>query len=363
MCRFTDALTRPPASHHEACLGLPSGAGFVVAGLAFACAIGMASAGDKAWSDFGRAALPEEIAAWDIDVKPDGIGLPMGRGSVMEGQEIYDVKCASCHGTFGESNQYLQLAGGVGSLKSQNPVRTTGSKLNYATTLWDYINRAMPFQAPKSLTADEVYAVTAYVLYLNEILVEDATLDETSILSVNMPNRSGLTTEHGFMRIDGRPDVQRSACMRDCPVEGKIMSRIPDYARGAHGSLAEQFRWIGPYRGADTSRPAPVGPMAAAKQARAAAVTPPARSIVSAADLAKRYACTACHGIDQAVVGPAFKAVAAKYQGEGNARQVLMAKVRKGGSGVWGAIPMPGQPQLSDEALAQIIDWVLAGAD
>src|SRR5512145_2771651 len=92
-------------------------------------------AGDKPWSGLGRAATPQEIAAWDIDVKPDGSGLPKGRGSVTQGQEIYDAKCASCHGTFGESNQYLQLAGGVGSLRSDNPVRTTGSKLNYATTL------------------------------------------------------------------------------------------------------------------------------------------------------------------------------------------------------------------------------------
>src|SRR5512138_2609441 len=119
---------------------------------------------------FGKAATPREIAGWDIDVRPDGTGLPKGRGSVAEGQAIYDEKCASCHGTFGESNSYLQLAGGVGTLASDQPMRTTGSKLNYATTLWDYINRAMPFNAPQTLKADEVYALTAYVLNLNDIL-------------------------------------------------------------------------------------------------------------------------------------------------------------------------------------------------
>src|SRR6185436_7160951 len=87
----------------------------------------------------GKAATPEEIAGWDLDVKPDGSGLPRGRGSVADGQTIYDAKCASCHGTFGESNSYLQIAGGVGSLGSDAPIRTTGSKLNYATTLFDYI--------------------------------------------------------------------------------------------------------------------------------------------------------------------------------------------------------------------------------
>jgi cytochrome c len=320
------------------------------------------SAAHNPWSGRGRPPEPAEIASWDIDVKPDGSGLPKGRGSVTQGQEIYDAKCASCHGTFGESNQYMQLAGGVGTLRSENPVRTTGSKLNYATTLWDYINRAMPFQAPKSLKADEVYALTAYLLYLNEILPEDAALDQASILQVRMPNRDGFTTQHGFMHRDGEPDVTGSACMTDCPVEGKVTSRIPDYARNAQGNLAAQFRPLGPYRGADTSRPEPTGALAAARQALAAGAPGAAAAQQSAADLAKRYACTACHGIEHKVVGPGFKEVAQKYSGDGGARQALMQKVRNGGAGVWGAIPMPGQPQVAETDLAAIIDWVLAGA-
>ena len=116
---------------------------------------------------FGQAPTAEQVAAWDIDVRPDGKGLPPGRGTVAEGQEIYDVKCASCHGTFGESTDYMAIAGGVGSLKTDQPMRTTGSKLAHATTLWDYINRAMPFTNPKTLTPDEVYALTAYVLHLS----------------------------------------------------------------------------------------------------------------------------------------------------------------------------------------------------
>ncbi len=319
-------------------------------------------AGDKPWSGLGRAATPQEIAAWDIDVKPDGSGLPRGRGSVAQGQELYDAQCASCHGTFGESNQYMQLAGGVGSLRSASPLRTTGSKLNYATTLWDYINRAMPFQAPKSLTADEVYALTAYLLYLNEIVPEDATLDQTSILQVRMPNRDGFTTQHGFMRRDGKPDLQASACMRDCPVEGKVTSRIPDYARNAQGNLATQFRVVGPYRGADTGRPEPMGPLAAARQALAGPVAAGSAPQRSAADLAKHYACVACHGIEQKILGPGFKEVAQKYAGDAAARQALMRKVRDGGAGVWGATPMPGQPQVAEADLVAIIDWVLAGA-
>ena len=141
---------------------------------------------------FGKPAAAAEIAGWDIDVRPDGRGLPAGRGSVEQGQVIYDEKCASCHGTFGESTDYMAIAGGVGSLASDSPMRTTGSKLNYATTLFDYIRRAMPFNAPKSLTADEVYALTAYVLNLNDILPADAVLDRRSIVVVRMPNRDGF---------------------------------------------------------------------------------------------------------------------------------------------------------------------------
>src|SRR4029450_3018377 len=101
---------------------------------------------------------------------------PRGRGSVADGQAIYDAKCASCHGTFGESNSYMQIPGGAGSLGPDAPIRTTGSKLNYATTLFDYIRRAMPFNAPQSLVADEVYALTAYALNLNELVPGDTVL-------------------------------------------------------------------------------------------------------------------------------------------------------------------------------------------
>lgn len=211
------------------------------------------------WSTFGRPATPAEIAAWDIDVRPDGKGLPKGRGSVVQGRDVYDVKCATCHGEFGENNQFLQIAGGIGSLASDQPVRTTGSKLNHATTLWDYINRSMPFQAPKSLTADEVYALTAYVLHLNDILPEDTVLDERSILTVQMPNRDGYTTRHGFMTRDGTPDVHSLRCLHDCEPEVRISSSLPPYARNAHGNLADQFRAIGPVRGANTAGAPPAG--------------------------------------------------------------------------------------------------------
>jgi len=288
---------------------------------------------------FGRPATAQEIAGWDIDVRPDGRGLPDGRGSVAEGQAIYDAKCASCHGTFGESNDYLALAGGVGTLASDQPQRTLGSKLNHATTLFDYIRRAMPFNAPQSLTNDEVYALTAYVLNLNDIVPADATLDRASILAVKMPNRDGFTTDHGFMTRDGKPDTHNVACMANCGPEARVASRIPDYARDDHGDLAAQTRAL-------------------------AANAAPARTQVarSPADLAKQSACMACHAVSAKVVGPSFRDVAAKYAGDASAPSKLAARIRAGGVGNWGAVPMPAQPQLAESDALPLARWVLGGA-
>ncbi len=288
---------------------------------------------------FGRPATAQEIAGWDIDVRPDGRGLPDGRGSVAEGQAIYDAKCASCHGTFGESTDYMALAGGVGTLASDQPQRTLGSKLNHATTLFDYIRRAMPFNAPQSLTDDEVYALTAYLLNLNDILPADASLDRASILAVRMPNRDGFTTDHGFMTRDGKPDTRNVACMTNCGPEPRVASRIPDYARDDHGDLAAQSRTL----------------VAAAAPSPA----PPARS---PADLAKQSACLACHAVTSKVVGPAFRDVAAKYAGDAAAPAKLAARIRAGGVGNWGAVPMPAQPQLVEADALALAQWVLRGA-
>src|SRR6185436_14906155 len=201
---------------------------------------------------FGRPASTAEIAGWDLDVRPDGTGLPEGHGSVAEGQAIYDAKCASCHGTFGESIDYMSLAGGVGSLASDQPQRTLGSKLNYATTLFDYIRRAMPFNAPQSLTADEVYALTAYVLHLNDIVGADTVLDQDSLPKIRMPNRDGFTTAHGFTTRDGKPDTANVACMKNCVQEVRLSSEMPAYALDQHGNLADQRRAMGAIEGLTT---------------------------------------------------------------------------------------------------------------
>jgi mono/diheme cytochrome c family protein len=142
----------------------------------------------------GRPATSEEIALEDIDVRADGRGLPAGHGSVAEGAVLFASTCAACHGERGEKPLIpaLHLTGGRGTLATAAAIQTVGSYWPYATTLFDYIRRAMPFTAPQSLSADQVYAVTAYILRLNDIVPDDTVLDATNLPKVPMPNRDGF---------------------------------------------------------------------------------------------------------------------------------------------------------------------------
>src|SRR3954464_12691674 len=216
----------------------------------------------------GRPATPDEIRAWDIDVRPDFQGLPPGRGSVAQGQEIWDGKCAACHGTFAESNEvFTPLVSGttaddirtgrVKSLTDPTVARTTFMKLSTVSTLWDYVRRAMPWNAPKSLSVDEVYAVVAYLLNLADIVPGDFVLSDANMAQVQdrLPNRNGMTRDHGLWDVKGKPDVANVACMKDCPVDAKVTSMLPAEATGSHGNLAEQMRPVGPVRG--NGKPAP----------------------------------------------------------------------------------------------------------
>jgi cytochrome c len=158
-------------------------------------------AAEPARFGIGHAATADAIAGWDIDVRADGRGLPAGHGNVADGRKIFAETCASCHGEKGEGEPADRLAGGFGTLATSKPVRTVGSYWPYATTLFDFIRRAMPYNAPESLTADQIYAVSAYILYLNKIVPEDAVLDASSLPKVAMPNRNGFTSP------DPRPDA------------------------------------------------------------------------------------------------------------------------------------------------------------
>jgi S-disulfanyl-L-cysteine oxidoreductase SoxD len=155
--------------------------------------------------DFGRPATPREIAGWDIDVSPDGAGLPPGHGDVVQGEAIFAEKCASCHGVHGEGKPMDQLVGGVGTLREKKPEKTVGSFWPYATTLFDFIRRAMPLNAPQSLSPDEVYSVSAYVLFLNGIVAQDTTLDTNNLANIKMPNHDGFVSAYPSPEPDRKP--------------------------------------------------------------------------------------------------------------------------------------------------------------
>ena len=346
-----------------------------------------AQAGGK-YPGVGREATPKEVQAWDIDVRPDFKGLPAGSGSVAKGQEVWEGKCASCHGVFGDSNEvFSPIIGGTiaddiktghsSKLKDATGGRTTLMRVASVSTLWDYINRAMPWTQPKSLTTEEVYAVTAFLLNLAEIVPENYVLSDKNISEVQkrMPNRNGMSTQHalwpGEEFGDTRmPDTSNTACMKDCASEAKVASFLPDFARNQHGNLAEQNRLVGPQLGVDTTRPEPRSLGTARSFAATAATPAPAK--VAAPDvggagmdvskaaiaLTQQNACVACHAMDTQLLGPSFSAISQKYPGK---IDYLAAKVKGGGSGVWGAIPMPAQTLAESDAKI-IAAWLAAGA-
>ena len=176
--------------------------------------------------NLGKVALKTEVAGWDIDVRPDGKGAPTGKGNALKGEEIYAEACASCHGDFGEGiDRWPELVGGENSLDTHDPIKTTGSYWPYASTIYDYIYRAMPFGAAQSLSYDETYEIVAYLLYMNDIIEEDFVLSNTNIGQIEMPNRDG------FLLPDPRPDIintQGNPCMKNCQVSTKIIGKARD---------------------------------------------------------------------------------------------------------------------------------------
>ena len=176
--------------------------------------------------NLGTIATAEEVAGWDIDVRPDGLGAPVGTGNAFDGEEIYAERCASCHGDFGEAvDNWPVLVGGADTLDGHDPVKTTGSYWPYASTMYDYIYRAMPFGEAQSLTADETYQIVAFLLYMNDIIDEEFEVSHENIGTIEMPNRNG------FMLPDPRPDAQPVSgepCMTNCQVPLTVIGRARD---------------------------------------------------------------------------------------------------------------------------------------
>ena len=230
---------------------------------------------------------------------------------MAQGQDVWEAKCASCHGIFGESNEvFTPLVGGttaedvrtgrVARLTDPGyPGRTTLMKVPTLSTLWDYINRAMPWNAPKSLKPDEVYAVTAFLLNLGGVVHDNFTLsnDTMAEAQARMPNRNGITLDHGKwpgkpggpdtqgIGNGGKPDVKPMACMRNCATEATVASFLPDFARNAHGNLLDQNRLVGAQRGAQTAEANPAAVVAAPGAAAPNTAPHPAQA------LAKQHLC------------------------------------------------------------------------
>lgn len=163
----------------------------------------------------GRPIAEADLAAWDIDVRgPDGRGLPPGSGTVAAGKAVFEAKCAACHGAAAAGGpMFGTMVGGIGSFKTDKRVLTPGSMYPYAPVLFDYVRRAMPMNAPQTLSNDEVYAVSAYILHLNGLVPAEAEMDASTLAAVKMPNRDG------FVR-DDRPDTRATRCMTGCPPIG-----------------------------------------------------------------------------------------------------------------------------------------------
>ena len=200
---------------------------FTLAGATCLATVTQAQQGDGARKPLGigRTALPEEVRAWDIDVRPDGLGLPPGKGSVKDGEILFQERCAPCHGDFGEgTGRFPVLAGGRGTLAQEGPVKTVGSFWPYASTLYDYIRRAKPYGAARSLTDTEVFAAAAYVLHLNDIVGPDFVFSRESLPQIRMPNA-------GSFRDDDRETAEKqfwqsAPCMKNCASEpARIIGR------------------------------------------------------------------------------------------------------------------------------------------
>ena len=319
----------------------------------------------SALNELGRTATAAELSAWDIDVRPDFLGLPPGSGSVAQGEALLLDQCASCHGDFGDSNEVFSpivlgniteddvRTGRVAALTDPSVVRTTFMKVATLSTIWDYINRAMPWNAPKSLAADEVYSLVAYLLNLAYIVDDDFVLSDENMEDVQalMPNRNGMTEDHGLWSVNGVPDVAGSACITNCSVDTTITSFLPDYAMNAHGNLRDQMRHYGPLPGVQTA-PTPQQSVSQPAQSDSLDQIP--------AELLAVSGCEACHQVNKALVGPGFTAIRARYAGA-DASAYLAKKIRQGGQGVWGSVPMPAMNQLDDTVVEALALWLASG--
>ncbi len=267
----------------------------------------------------GRPALPEEVAAWDVAVLPDGTGLPEGSGDVFTGDEVFAEKCASCHGDFAEGiDNWPVLAGGQNSLTNRRPVKTVGSYWPYLSTVWDYIHRSMPFGAAQTVSADEAYAITAFILYSNGLVEDDFVLSKENFGEVRLPNEGGFRpddrAEAEYPLFTGEP------CMADCAGDLKITKRAVELnvtPEDPDGKPAGTLPPLTLAAAGDVAAPAVEPAAEAAEEAPAvetAAVDP---TLVEAGEKVFKK-CKACHKVGDGAknaTGPMLNGIVGKAAG------------------------------------------------
>ncbi len=311
--------------------------GYAAAGTSSAVLAGEPGAPDGKFG-LGREATGAEIAAWDIDVRPDGAGLPAGSGSVADGEGIYIEKCAVCHGDFGEgAGRWPVLAGGAGSLASDDPVKTVGSYWPYLSTVYDYVNRAMPFGAAQTLEADEVYAITAYILYLNDLVDDEFVLSKETFADVaNLPN-----VENFYMddRETSPLFSKRDVCMTDCKSEVRITRRAAVLDVTPEGGENPSGEAVVSAEDA-AGDPEPTETAAAAETASAAeSAAAPDPALVAAGEKVWKK-CKACHQVGDGAkhrVGPILTGIYGRKAGtiEGFKKYSKAMKAARDAGLVW----------------------------
>src|SRR6056297_2136623 len=286
--------------------------------------IAMARAASEPHGNYnlGRMALPEEIAAWDLDVTPDGTGLPEGSGDVLTGEEVFIEQCAVCHGDFAEGRgNWPKLAGGDGTLADKDPLKTVGSYWPYLSTAWDYVHRSMPFGAAQTLTVDETYAITAYILYSNFLVDDDFVLSNENFLEVEMPNADGFI-------VDDRAETEyplfsEAACMENCKESVVITMRaaVVDVTPEDDGAAAAEEEMK--ETNADTAADEKIEQVASASTETPAAEAPAADQAALDMALVEKgenvfKKCAACHQVGDGAtnrVGPHLNGIVGQQMG------------------------------------------------
>lgn len=285
----------------------------------------------------GREALPEEIAAWDVNVMPDGRGLPEGSMDVFDGEEAFVLHCASCHGDFAEGiDNWPPLAGGRGSLMDERPLKTVGSYWPYLSTVWDYVNRSMPFGGAQTLTVDEVYGITAYILYSEGLVDGDFVLSNENFMEVRLPNEDGFYEDD---RVETEfPLFTAEACMSDCKDAVEITRKASDLNVTPTDEMGRPVSTIPDFAGGEVMLAAADAAVADEATAEAAVPAGPDPELVAAGERAFRQ-CSACHQVGegaQSRTGPQLNNLFGRTAGTYDGFRFSRAFVQAGEGGlVW----------------------------